>query len=277
MRFQLIASDMDGTLQGESGTISQRTRQALQMAMDQGCLVAIATGRGFAPAARLAQELGLNAPLICYQGALIRDHRDGTIVHTATIPLDVAREVIAFSQARRLNVQVYMEEDRAYADQVNSIIARVADMAGVPVTGVGDLADWLERPPLKFLFFVERQEAAPGLARDLQAQFNSRLQVVRSWHQLVEVTGPEVSKGEALARLAVRLGVPQSATMAIGDQDNDVSMITWAGLGVAMGNASPAAKAAADVIAPPLADDGSAWAIERYVLGGRDEDACNAG
>jgi hydroxymethylpyrimidine pyrophosphatase-like HAD family hydrolase len=56
--------------------------------------------------------------------------------------------------------------------------------------------------------------------------------------------------------------------MAVGDQDNDVSMIAWAGLGVAMGDASPAAKAAADVIAPPLEEDGVAWAIERYVLDG---------
>ena len=115
--------------------------------------------------------------------------------------------------------------------------------------------------------FFEPEEAVPELVRDMQAQFNGHLQVVRSWDRLIEATGPSISKGEALARLAAHMGVAQSETMAVGDQDNDVSMIAWAGLGVAMGNASPAAKAAADVIAPALQADGAAWAIERYVLG----------
>jgi Cof subfamily protein (haloacid dehalogenase superfamily) len=267
MKFELIALDLDGTLVGEDLIVAARTRRVLQCAMDQGCCVTIATGRGFPPALRFAQDLGLNAPLICYQGALIRDHRDGSIIYSETVPLDVAREVIVFSQARRFNVQAYMEEDRAYVDQVDELIARMADVAQVPVTGVGDLASWLDRPPLKFLFFVEQPEAAPQLVRDLRARFNGHVQVVQSWHHLVEVTGPNVSKGEALARLAAHLGVPQSATMAIGDQDNDMSMISWAGLGVAMGDASQGAKAAADMIAPPLAAQGVAWASERYVLG----------
>ena len=268
MRLQLIALDLDGTLVGEDMHVPPRTRRALQRAMDQGCCVTIATGRGFPPAERFAQELGLNAPLICYQGALIRDHRDGSIIFSETVPLDLARELIVFSQVHQFNVQAYMEEDRAYVDRVDPLMARMADIAQVPVTGVGDLAHWLDRPPLKFLFYVEQREAAPRLVRDLHTQFNGRLQVVQSWHHLVEVTGPNVSKGAALAKLAACLGTPRSATMAIGDQDNDVSMIAWAGLGVAMGDASPGAKAAADVIAPPVAAEGVAWAIERYVLGG---------
>jgi hypothetical protein len=115
--------------------------------------------------------------------------------------------------------------------------------------------------------FVEREETISDLVNDLQARFDGRLQVVRSWSRLVEATGPNASKGEALACLAAHLGIPQPATMAIGDQDNDVSMIAWAGLGLAMGNASPAARGAARVIAPPLEAEGVVWAIERYILG----------
>lgn len=268
MRPKLIALDLDGTLMGKDRAIARRTRHAVQRAIDRGCLVALATGRAFSSAAQYAKGLGLNAPLICYQGAMIRDFRDGTTVYTDTIPLDSAREVIAFSQARQLNVQVYLEDDQSYADQVNPKIARLAEIAQVPVTGVGNLSKWLDRPPLKLLFFVEQQEAAPELVRALKSQFDGHLQIVRSWHQIVEVTGPAVSKGAALMRLAECLETPQLATMAVGDQDNDVSMIAWAGLGVAMGDASPAAQAAADVIAPPLEKEGAAWAIERYILDG---------
>ena len=75
-----------------------------------------------------------------------------------------------------------------------------------------------------------------------------------------------VSKGDALRRLADHLGIAQGEVMAVGDQDNDATMIAWAGLGVAMGNGSPAVKAIADWVAPPLAEDGAAVAIERFVL-----------
>jgi len=265
-KISLIALDLDGTLMGRERIISQPVRTAVRQAIDRGCWVTIATGRGFAPAAHFARDLGVNAPLICYQGALIRDHRNGAIIHTATVPLDVAREVIAFSQARELNFQVYMDDDRAYVGQMTPIAGQIADISAIPVTEVNDLAAWLSRPPLKILFF-DQEESVLGLVGDLQARFDGHLQVVRSWDRLVEATGPGISKGEALARLTAHLGVSQSATMAVGDQDNDVSMITWAELGVAMGNASPAAKAAADVIAPPLREDGVAWAIKRYVVG----------
>ncbi len=266
MEIQLLALDLDGTLMGEDRVIPERTRRAVRRAMDKGCLVTIATGRGFTPTAHFARELGLNAPLICYQGALIQDYRDGTIVHTATIPLEVARDLIGFAEARRLEMQVYLEDGRAYAGQASPNLEKIAKLAGLPVTGVRDLAGWLSQPPLKFMF-VEREEAISDLVSDLQARFDGCLQVVRSWSRLVEVTGPNASKGEALACLAAHLGIAQPATMAMGDQDNDVSMIAWAGLGLAMGNASPAAKAAARVIAPPLEAEGVAWAIERYVLG----------
>jgi Cof subfamily protein (haloacid dehalogenase superfamily) len=265
-RIELVALDLDGTLMGKERIISPRVRSAFERAISQGCLVTIATGRGFAPVVHFASELGINVPLICYQGALIRDHRDGTVIYSATVPMDVARDVIAFSQDRELNFQVYMDDDRAYVNQIDTPASQVADMSGIPVIAVNDLAAWLSRPPLKLMFF-EQEDLVPELVRDLRIRFDGYLQVVRSWDRLVEATGPDISKGKALARLAAHLGVSQSATMAVGDQDNDVSMIAWAGLGVAMGDASPGARAVADVIAPPLSADGAAWAIERFILG----------
>jgi hypothetical protein len=90
--------------------------------------------------------------------------------------------------------------------------------------------------------------------------------VVRSSNVLIEVFPVNVSKGHALAALADHLGVSQSEVMAIGDHDNDIEMLAWAGLGVVMGNGSEAAKAVAQVIAPPIDEDGAAWAIEKFIL-----------
>jgi hydroxymethylpyrimidine pyrophosphatase-like HAD family hydrolase len=100
----------------------------------------------------------------------------------------------------------------------------------------------------------------------LQTAVGDRLNVFHSLDILIEITSPNVSKGHALETLAAYYGIPYSEVMAIGDQDNDVDMIAWAGVGVAMGDASPKAQAAADYIAPPFDEDGAVWAIEKFIL-----------
>ncbi len=119
--------------------------------------------------------------------------------------------------------------------------------------------------PIKGLMIVE-----PGMgeemAAELHAIFDGRLTVLRSHELFTEVTPPKASKGNALAFLAARYGISQAETLAVGDSDNDISMIRWAGLGVAMGNAAPEVIAAADWVAPPVAEDGLATIIERFVL-----------
>ena len=100
----------------------------------------------------------------------------------------------------------------------------------------------------------------------LREAFGDALTVTQSLATLVEATPPGVSKGDALRRLAQQLDIPLAQTMSIGDQDNDAPMIEAAGLGIAMQNGSARARAAATVIAPSLANDGAAWAIERYIL-----------
>jgi hypothetical protein len=100
----------------------------------------------------------------------------------------------------------------------------------------------------------------------MRQRFESRMEIVRSHAKFVEGNPLGVSKGDALGRLADHLRIPQKQVMAIGDQGNDVSMIAWAGVGVAMGNGSRAAKAVADWIAPPFSENGAAVAIERFIL-----------
>ncbi|MGQ9502999.1 MAG: Cof-type HAD-IIB family hydrolase [Anaerolineae bacterium] len=270
MRVQLIALDLDGTLVGRSLLIPVRNRNALHAAMEAGCWVTIATGRSLVPTERFARELGLNAPLILYQGALIQDYRDGTIIHRQTLSLPLAREIAAFAAARQWVTQVHAEDGTAFTTRANPIVARMQAITGVPAVLVDDLVAWLDRPPLKFLF-IETPEGTFDLIQELRERFDGQVNVVRSHDLIVEVTAPQVSKGHALAILAAYLGVPRAATMAMGDHDNDAEMLAWAGLGIAMHNASAAAQAAADIIAPYLPspdghDEAVAWAVERFIL-----------
>jgi hydroxymethylpyrimidine pyrophosphatase-like HAD family hydrolase len=137
------------------------------------------------------------------------------------------------------------------------------------VQQVGDLVDALPGDPVKFIITVPTAAEADRAEAALRALAAGRFQVMRSHEQFVEGLARDVSKGDAVSRLARHLGIEQEGVMAIGDSENDRSMVAWAGLGVAIGNATPVVKAAADVIAPPQAADGAAWAIEQYVLEGR--------
>jgi hydroxymethylpyrimidine pyrophosphatase-like HAD family hydrolase len=150
--------------------------------------------------------------------------------------------------------------DGHYPDIFHHILSRE------PMTWVSDLSIVLEQhPPVKFMIVAEPPEA-DRIEAELRERFGGRMGVMRSHEIVVEGSAPGVSKGDGLRRLAAHLGVPQVQTMAIGDQGNDVPMIAWAGVGVAIGGASPAALAAAEWIAPPLEEDGAAAAIERFIL-----------
>jgi len=138
------------------------------------------------------------------------------------------------------------------------------NIAKAPVYPVGDLLTFLDRDPMKFIFVLSNDETEPLIA-ELGALFSGRMRFVRSYPRFAEGIPLDVSKGHALARLADHLGLPLGETIGIGDNDNDLELVEWAGLGVAMGNASPAVKAAADYIAPPVDEEGVIEVIERFV------------
>ena len=122
-------------------------------------------------------------------------------------------------------------------------------------------------PASKIMLFGEPRDVDRGLTRVID-HFGDRLGIMRSDPTLGELTAPGLSKGVALAKLARHLGVAREHVIAIGDEDNDVPMIQWAGLGLAMGNAPETVQRAAKAVIPTVDEDGVAWAIREYVLDG---------
>jgi hypothetical protein len=262
--IKLLALDLDGTLFGDDGVIRPRVRRAIAAAVARGVTVTLATGRAFDVAARYARDLGIEAPLICYQGAVIQDMATGRALYTEALPATVLPEVVALAEERGWDLhfqrdgRVFVRE-RPQDDQLYWVLF------GLPLVELPDLRAALDPPPMKFVITCPADQAEAILA-ELSARFAGHLNIVRSHDILVEGVPAGVTKGRALAKLAEMLGAPQAAVMAIGDQDNDAPMIAWAGLGVAMGGAAPAARAAARWLAPPLAEDGAAVAIEHFIL-----------
>jgi Cof subfamily protein (haloacid dehalogenase superfamily) len=263
--IRLVALDLDGTLIGEDLIVSNRVSLAIAAAQELGVTVTLATGRRHAVTRKYAHELNIAAPLISYQGGLIQAADSVTPLYRAMMEPALVREMLDLQAQRGWHVVLYTSNDvfvmgHEYPETVYRL------MEGEQLMWVEDLYAILEQhEPVKFLVAAEGPEA-DLIEKETRDRFEGRLEVVRSHALLVEANPLGVSKGNALRWLAAHLDIPQEQVMAVGDQGNDTPMIAWAGVGVAMGDGSPEAKAVADWIAPPLAEDGAAVAIERFAL-----------
>ncbi len=265
MKYRLLAVDLDGTLIGPDLQILLRDREAITRAREAGVRFTIATGRGFPVAQKYARDLGLATHVICYQGGLIKDPNSGDVLYEATLPPDAYAEAVRLAQEQDLDFHVYVG-DTVFLAEMRRSRDFYDRWFALPFRQVDDLVSDLDHPPTKFLITAEETEA-DEIEKVWKAHFDGRLQIVRSHPLFVEGTSLGVSKGHALARLAAHLGIQREAVIAVGDNDNDRSMIEWAGLGVAMASAPPDLQADADYVAPAQSEAGVAHVIERFVPG----------
>jgi Cof subfamily protein (haloacid dehalogenase superfamily) len=269
--YRLLCFDYDGTAADGGHFPTPRVREAVAAAQVRGVRVVLATGRSFGSAYRYAETLGLQDAVIASQGAIVKEMASPheTLVREV-MPLEPLHEFLALAEARDLDLSLYGEEEY-YITALRRSSEFHRRWFGPPFHQVATYADALAalrakgEAPIKGLMIGEPGEGE-SLAAELRAIFQGRLTVLRSHELFTEVTPPSASKGNALAFLAERYGIPQAETIAVGDSDNDISMIRWAGLGVAMGNAAPEVIAVADCVAPSVYDDGLAAVIEEYVL-----------
>ncbi len=268
MPYRLIAADLDGTLRPEGKSFSPRVRSAIHQAQERGVHVVMATGRMYRTARPFALELGLKDPLVCDHGATIRDPIGDETLLELRMPLDLARQVIAKAPPK-VTLIACLDEEFYVSRLTDDATSFVGKYSGEHLHEVGDLAGYLRRGPQK-LVFVNDPQVSSRLLVDLTARYGALLQVVQSFPRYVELTHREVSKGTAIGWLAKRWHIPKDQVIAIGDQGNDCSMIEWAGLGVAMGNAVASVKAMADYVAPSAEEDGVAEVVDTFVLNRRE-------
>jgi hypothetical protein len=268
--IRLIALDIDGTLIGDDHDIGPRTLAAVAAAMERGVAVSLITGRMVSSAMRFARVLGLTGPVVGYQGGLIRampeldSRRLGRLLLHTPIQPDVAREIVLWTRDHGLDPHVnhlerfILRADDPGADDYSAFMGARAEL-------VPDLLEAITHPVTKVLAVGEPPvpvEAAP-IAR---AQFEGRADVTISHPRFLEFIAPGVSKGRAVRWLARRLRIPLAATLAIGDQWNDLEMLAEVGHGTAMPSAPAEVRAVARYVAPPLEDEGAAQIIEQLVL-----------
>ena len=249
-RPALVAADLDGTLLGRDLTWAAGLPEALAALRAAGVRVVICTGRMLQSAQRVVARLGLSdGPIICYQGALVADLASGKWLRHVPMDGAAAAEVVRHVQAMGRQLNAYID-DRLYVEQVTRWARLYAEHVEVAIDTVDDMAaEVVRRPPTKLVLVtsaVDVDEILPGL----QERWRGRLYVVRSQPDYIEFADVSVSKSGTLAWLCERLGVAQEAVVTLGDGMNDVDMLAWAGLGVAVGEAAEPVRAAADLVVP---------------------------
>jgi Cof subfamily protein (haloacid dehalogenase superfamily) len=272
---RLLVLDLDGTVVGDDNCITPAVHNAVQLVRQRGIKVAIATGRMYRSALRFYRELDLTLPLLSYQGAWIQDPHTGERHRHCPIDPQRALELLDyFEQADlspHLSIHFYLD-DQLYVQEMRPDTDQYAKRTLIQPILVDDLRLTLAEvgiAPTKVLAVSEDPRIVDQMIDTLQKRYDkSELYLTRSAPIYFEAANPQVNKGVAVQYLAEELlGITRAQVVAIGDNYNDLEMLEYAGVGIAMGNAPLAVQQQADWVAPTVEEDGVVTAIETWVLG----------
>ncbi len=265
--IKLIVLDLDGTLLNSKHTVSERNLGALRAAIAQGVKVMLATGKTFYSATSIIAALNLDLPSVFVQGLMVYN-ADGTIRHQQTIPSQALRRIIPYAESRGFSCIIY-SGTRILAKAKDATTAELVAYGEPEAEAVGSLVNIIDRIPVNKIILVGSDvKAVKALRWQLDKQMDGQVALVTTpiLKQHLEVLPQGVSKGKTVQALVRELGISADKVMAMGDGENDLELLQFAGWGVAMANADPKLKQIAQAVVGTNDQDGVAEAIERFVL-----------
>lgn len=277
MDYKLICIDMDGTLLNDKHEVSERNREAIKKATEKGVHIALTTGRLFTSAKYYSDLIGVKAPIISSNGAYIREKDREEVIYQSVLSEEQLNKVYKVIKKYDFTTAYFNTCDTVISEKI------VPENHGYKLVNKGLPQD----AQVKFLEGLDFRDAIKERQKDIlkaicieeidkeklekakaELRQDGTLEVVSSWDNNFEVMAAGTSKGESVKKLAEILGVKREEVICMGDSENDISMIEYAGTGVAMGNALSMVKDRAQYITDTNMNDGVAKAIERLVLEG---------
>lgn len=264
-RIRLVALDLDGTLLVGGNRISDADASAVKEAIAAGVHIVFATSRWYQLAKRTADTLGVTSPIICHNGAMVRDPVDGSTLLYHGLPADASLAIARIADAQRYEAMVTVRD-------VTHLITKRPDVDPARLPGGMQLADRLEDHAGEgsdaFLFFG--QDAIEGVPAGLNGAFAGVLNMASGYSETfppyLNIVHRDADKGRALRLVCERVGVPVDQALAIGDAAPDLEMMRAAGMSMAMGNAPDDVKSQATVVGPSNLEGGVAWALRQFCL-----------
>jgi len=268
VKYKLLALDLDGTLTKNDKTISPVTRDTLIHAQQQGLRIILASGRPTYGVAPLAEELRMSefgGYLLSFNGGQIYDWKTKELLYSENLPHDVLPYLYECSK-RRDDFAIFSYVDKEIVTEAYEYpyVMRASFINKMPISHVDNFLERIKDTPLPKCMIVGEPEPLHKLELEMVEHLKGKIGVFRSEPFFLELVPPTVDKAKCLAILLDKIGVGREELIACGDGFNDISMIEYAGLGVAMENAQDVVKKAADFITKSNEEDGVAYVVEKY-------------
>lgn len=273
MKYKLIAIDMDGTLLNSQNKISDRNRNILFKAIEEGVTIVLATGRILRSALYYWELIGLNNPIIACNGALISDKNGEDIIYENPMNINSIKEVIKLAEENGIYYHFY-DTDTFYSKEIGDGILKYYESYENSLKKQQINLVMFQNPmgilnkknPIIYKFIVIEDDLDKLLEFRVKLKDIEGISISSSWYNNVEIMNKGVSKGTGLRHLMEILNIDKSEVIAIGDNENDISMFNMAGLAIGMENGAEGIKEHVHVITDTNDENGVAKAIEKYVL-----------
>ena len=266
--YKLIALDMDGTLLNEKKEITKKTKEALKAARERGVKVVIATGRPIDGLKKYIDELDLNHDneyVLSYNGCLVQEIKSKKIIHEVgltgkdlhyiyDLSINLGVNIHAFSADKGLITPKLSKYTNVEAD-INNIEAKVIDFSTIS-----------EDENIVKIMLIDEEEVLDAAIKRLPKEAYEKYTIVKSTPFFLEIINKQGNKGVGLKALGDHLNISREEIIAVGDAGNDKEMIDYAGLGVAMENATEEIKKIANLITESNNNDGIANIVERFII-----------
>lgn len=266
--YKLIAIDMDGTLLNRKGEISEQNKAAITQARQQGVHVVLASGRPLDGMLFALKELGMDSDndyVISYNGSLVQTVATNRMIRQEILTGKDAKLLNQWANKLNVFIHAFSLKQGLISPKANRYTTHESEINGITLTELPfeSLAD--DDAILKVMM-VEQEDKLSQAIEQIPAELHEKFTIVRSAPFFLEFMNPTSDKGSGVQALADHLGIHASQVMTLGDAGNDHHMLEYAGLGVAMGNATEATKQLADYVTDTNENSGVAKAIEKFVL-----------
>ena len=268
MAIKLIALDLDGTFTNDDKQITDFSRDILKKAAEKGVAVALASGRpvlGITPVADYLNLKNYKSFIMAFNGGQIIDYQSGETVYQVEFKHEYIPEAVKFSKKYNLPLITYNDTEILSEGPLNDWARHEEHNCNQKIKIIDSFDKYIDFPIVKMLMAGDPVELNAPEA-DIAEHFKGRLDIYRAANYFLELMPKGINKAQGLEVIANYMGITRDEIMACGDADNDVTMMQYAGLGVAVSNATEKTLAAADYITQSNNDDGVAHAIEKFIL-----------
>lgn len=266
--YEIIVLDLDGTLTNRDKVITPKTKKALMEIQERGKKIVLASGRPTDGVMPLARELRLEkygSYILSFNGGMITNCRTGEVVFSRLLPVEANAKIIGLAEEERVTILTYDGHTLITNDAESPYSKLKNKINSMEVRQIDDLKSYVTYPVPKFLMMDDGDYLAMVEPR-VKAAMGKNFSIYRSEPFFLEILPRGIDKAQSLARLLEILGLDKERMIACGDGYNDLTMIKFAGLGVAMENAVLPVRKAADYITMSNNDDGIAHVVEKFML-----------